>query len=150
LRTGLRFEIHRGRDLSAMIEQVDAGKVDMIGAIVPSAEREAQLNFSRPYLENSYVLLTRKAADAPSNLEQMAGKRLAITLGNPLESLLRRDFPEVQLVKASDTFRASELLAQGQVEGAVNSLVVANYLLSSSMFQDKLQISTSIGTAPAT
>lgn len=51
LRTGLRFEIHRGRDLSAMIEQVDAGKVDMIGAIVPSAEREAQLNFSRPYLK---------------------------------------------------------------------------------------------------
>ena len=150
LRTGLRFEIQHGRDVNAMIQQVDDGKADIIGAIVPSAERETQLNFSRPYLENSYVMLTRKEPDAPSSLEQLAGKRLAITQGNPLESILRRDFPEVQLVKASDTFKASELLAQGHVEGAVNSLVVANYFLSSQVFQDKLQISTSIGTLPAT
>ena len=150
LRTGLRFEIQRGRDVNAMIQQVDDGKADIIGAIVPSAERETQLNFSRPYLENSYVMLTRKEPDAPSSLEQLAGKRLAITQGNPLESILRRDFPEIQLVKASDTFKASELLAQGHVEGAVNSLVVANYFLSSQVFQDKLQISTSIGTLPAT
>lgn len=149
LRTGLRFEILRARDVNAMIEQVDTGKADLIGAIIPSTEREAQLNFSRPYLENSYVLLTRKEPDAPSNLEQMAGKRLAITQGNPLESLLRKDFPRIHLVETSDTFKASELLAQGHVEGAVNSLVIANYFLSSQVFQDKLQISGSIGTLPA-
>ncbi len=150
LRTGLRFEIQRSREVSTMIDQVTTGKADIIGAIVPSAQREAQLNFSRPYLENSYVLLTRKEPNAPSNLEQMAGKRLAITVGSPLEKNLRQDFPLISLVYVSDTFKASELLAQGSVEGAVNSLVVANYSLSSQMFQDKLQISTSIGTLPAT
>ncbi|MFL1420007.1 transporter substrate-binding domain-containing protein [Pseudomonas fildesensis] len=149
LRTGLRFQIERGRDVNAMIEQVEAGKADIIGAISPSVERETQLNFSRPYLENSYVLLTRKEPAAPANLEQMAGKRLAIPLGNPLEKLLRKDFPSIHLVHASDTFKASELLAQGQVDGAVNSLVIANYFLSSQVFQGKLQISTSIGTLPA-
>ncbi|KRP60123.1 transporter substrate-binding domain-containing protein [Pseudomonas trivialis] len=150
LRTGLRFEIRRSREVSSMIEEVSAGKADIIGAIIPSDEREDQLNFSRPYLENSYVLLTRKEQKAPLNLEQMAGKRLAITQGNPLVNMLARDFPQVQLVEAGDTFKASELLAQGQVDGAVNSLVIANYLLSSQAFQDKLQISTSIGTLPAT
>ncbi len=149
LRTGLRFEVQRGRNVNAMIEDVNTGKADIIGAIVPSTEREAQLNFSRPYLENSYVLLTRKEPGAPSNLEQIAGKRLAITQGNPLEVYLRKDFPHIQLVETDDTFKASELLAQGQVDGAVNSLVVANYFLSSQVFQDKLQISTSIGTLPA-
>lgn len=150
LRTGLRFEIQRGRDVHVMIEQVSNHDADIIGAMTPSVEREAQLDFSRPYLENSYVLLTRKEPGAPSNLEQMAGKRLAITQGNPLHAVLRRDFPLIRLVETSDTFKASELLAQGQVEGAVNSLVIANYFLSSPMFQDKLQISTSIGTLPAT
>ncbi|KAB0572073.1 transporter substrate-binding domain-containing protein, partial [Helicobacter pullorum NCTC 12824] len=150
LRTGLRFEILRGRDVSSMIEQVDNGHVDIIGAIAPSAEREAQLNFSRPYLENSYVLLTRKEPGAPSNLEQMAGKRLAITQGNPLNALLKEEFPRIQLVETSDTFKASELLAQGNVDGAVNSLVIANYFLSSQVFQDKLQISSSVSTLPAT
>ncbi|MGY2273296.1 MULTISPECIES: transporter substrate-binding domain-containing protein [Pseudomonas] len=149
LRTGLRFEVLRGRDINAMIEQVNDAKVDIIGAIVPSPERETQLIFSRPYLENSYVLLTCSQPGSPSNLEQMAGKRLAITPGNPLEPILRRDFPAVQLVKASDTFKAAELLAQGHVEGAVSTLVVANYFLSSQVFQGKLQISTAIGTFQA-
>ena len=150
LRTGLRFEIQRGRDVNAMIDQVEAGKADIIGAIIPSAEREAQLDFSRPYLENSYVMLTHKESLAPIGLEEMEGKRLAVTRGSPLQKFLRENFPKIQLVETGDTFKSAELLLQGHVEGAVNTLVVANYLLSSQMFQDKLQISFSIGTIPAT
>ncbi|MBY8948907.1 MULTISPECIES: transporter substrate-binding domain-containing protein [unclassified Pseudomonas] len=150
LRTGLRFEIQRGRDVNTMIEQVEAGKADLIGAIIPSVEREAQLNFSRPYLENSYVMLTRKDGQAPASLEEMEGKRLAVTQGSPLKKFLREHFPKIQLVETGDTFKSAELLIQGNVEGAVNTLVVANYFLSSQMFQDKIQISSSIGTMPAT
>ncbi|WP_350613172.1 transporter substrate-binding domain-containing protein [Pseudomonas sp. HY7a-MNA-CIBAN-0227] len=146
LRTGLRFETQHSRNLNDMILQVESDKADIIAAIIPSTEREAKLSFSRPYLENSYVLLTRKGPDAPSSLEQLTGKRLAITKGNPLVSYLRQAFPQIKLVEAGDTFKASELLAQGHVEGAVSPLVVANYFLSSQVFQDKLQISSSIGT----
>ncbi|MFV9652037.1 transporter substrate-binding domain-containing protein [Pseudomonas citrulli] len=150
LRTGLRFEIQRGRDVNTMIEHVESGKADIVGAIIPSVEREAQLNFSRPYLENSYVMLTRKDGQAPTGLEEMEGKRLAITQGSPLKKFLREHFPKIQLVDTGDTFKSAELLVQGHVEGAVNTLVVANYFLSSQILQDKIQISFSIGTMPAT
>lgn len=149
LRTGMRFEIVRLRGISTMIEQLETGKSDMIGAIAPSAEREAQLNFSRPYLENSYVMLTRKEDQAPASLEAMDGKRLALTQGSPISEFLRENFPRIQLVETIDTFKSAELLVQGHVDGAVNTLVVANYFLSSPMFQDKIQTSFSIGTAPA-
>ncbi len=149
LRTGLRFEIQRGRDVNAIIKQIEAGKADIIGAITPSIEREAQLSFSRPYLENSYVMLTRKESQAPTGLEEMEGKRLAVTQGNPLKKFLQDNFPKIHLVETGDTFMAAELLVQGQVDGAVNTLVVANYLLSSPVFQDKVQISFSIGATPA-
>ncbi|NJJ58860.1 MULTISPECIES: transporter substrate-binding domain-containing protein [unclassified Pseudomonas] len=150
LRTGLRFEVQRGRDVNTMIEHVETGKADIIGAVIPSVEREAQLNFSRPYLENSYVMLTRKDGQAPTGLEEMEGKRLAVTQGSPLKKFLREHFPKIQLVETGDTFKSAELLVQGHVEGAVNTLVVANYFLSSQMLQDKIQISFSIGTMPAT
>ena len=149
LRTGLRFEVQRGRDVNEMIEQVESGNADIIGAIAPSAEREDQLNFSRPYLENSYVMLTRKEEDAPMGLEEMSGKRVAVTQGSPPIKFLREHFPQIRLVETGDTFKATELLVQGHVDGAVNTLVVANYSLSSSMFQDKVQTSFSIGTTPA-
>jgi two-component system sensor histidine kinase EvgS len=80
----------------------------------------------------------------------MEGKRLAVTQGSPLKKFLREHFPKIQLVETGDTFKSAELLVQGNVEGAVNTLVVANYFLSSQMLQDKLQISFSIGTMPAT
>ena len=150
LRTGLRFELQRERDVNATIDQINTGKADMIGAIVPSTEREAQLNFSRPYLENSYVMLTRKEDRTTTGLDAMEGKRLAVTQGSPLVKFLRERYPRIQLVETGDTFKSTELLVQGHVDGAVNTLVIANYFLSSPMFQDKIQISSSIGTAPAT
>ncbi|SDU98878.1 transporter substrate-binding domain-containing protein [Pseudomonas mucidolens] len=146
LRTGLRFEVHNTRSVNEMIQQIETGRADIIAAILPSPERESRLNFSRPYLENSYVLLTRKEPGAPSSLEQLAGKHLAVTEGNPVVSYLRREFPQIILQEVSDTFKATEMLAQEQVEGAVNSLVVANYFLSSHVFKNNLQISSSIGT----
>ncbi len=149
LRTGLRFEIHRSRNDDEMIEQVNSHQADLIAALLPSTQREAMLNFSRPYLENSVVLLTRKAADSPSNLTQLTDKRLAIAQGNPMADYLRREFPRIHLIETPDTFSAVELLAEGQAQGTVSSLVIANYFISSRIFEHALQISTTIGTRQA-
>lgn len=149
LRTGLRFDIQRSRGDDQMITLVKGNQADLIAALLPTPQREAQLNFSRPYLENSFVLVTRKSADSASNLSQLQDKRLAIAQGNPLVDYLRSEFPRIHLIETPDTFHAVELLAEGQVEGAVNSLVIANYFISSRIFEHKLQISTTIGTQQA-
>ncbi|MFY0731447.1 transporter substrate-binding domain-containing protein [Pseudomonas sp. NFX15] len=149
LRTGLRFDIRRSRSDDEMIEQVNDNKADVVAALLPSAQRQVRLNFTRPFLENSYVLLTRKAADSPTNLEQLQDKRLAIARGNPLLDYLRKTFPRIRLIETADTFSAVELLAEGQAEGAVNSLVIANYFISSRLFEHTMQISTTIGTEQA-
>lgn len=149
LRTGLRFDIRRSRSDDEMIKQIKDQQADVIAALLPSAERETMLNFTRPYLQNSFVLLTRKAADSPTNLEQLQGKRLTIAQGNPLVDYLRREFPRIKLIETPDTFSAVELLAEGKAEGAVNALVIANYFMSSRLFEQTLQISTTIGTRQA-
>ncbi|VVQ32745.1 Virulence sensor protein BvgS [Pseudomonas fluorescens] len=149
LRTGLRFDVHRSRSDDEMIEQIRDHKADVIAALLPSAQRETTLNFTRPYLQNSFVLLTRKAADSPTSLLQLRDKRLAIAQGNPLVDYLRSEFPRIRLIETPDTFSAVELLAEGKAEGAVNSLVIANYFISSQLFEQTLQISTTIGTRQA-
>ncbi|MBK5532936.1 transporter substrate-binding domain-containing protein [Pseudomonas sp. TH08] len=149
LRTGLRFEIRRSRNDAEMIKQIDNHQADLIAALLPTAEREETLNFSRPYLENSYVLLTRKSADSATNLGQLKGKQVAIAQGNPMVEYLRRDFPRINLIETADTFSAVSLLAEGHVDGAVNSLVIANYFISSRIFDRALQITTTIGTGQA-
>ncbi|WP_426203237.1 transporter substrate-binding domain-containing protein [Pseudomonas sp. TWP3-1] len=149
LRTGLRFEIRRSRSDAEMIKQVESHQADLIAALLPTDQREETLNFSRPYLENSYVLLTRKSADSPTHLGQLKRKRLAIAQGNPMIAYLRREFPRIQLIETPDTFSAVAMLDEGQVEGAVNSLVIANYFIGSRIFEHPLQITTTIGTRQA-
>ena len=149
LRTGLRFDIQRSRNDSEMIQRINDNQADLIAALLPSAHRDTLLNFSRPYLQNSYVLLTRKGTDSPTNLAQLEGKRLAIAEGNPLMDYLRNEFPQIHLIETPDTFSAVEMLAEGRSEGTVNSLVIANYFISSRLFEHTLQISTTIGTEQA-
>ncbi|PMU10865.1 MULTISPECIES: transporter substrate-binding domain-containing protein [unclassified Pseudomonas] len=149
LRTGLRFDVRRSRSDEEMIQQISDNQADVIAALLPSAQRETTLNFTRPYLQNSFVLLTRKAADSPASLAQLEDKRLAIAQGNPLVDYLRSEFPRIKLIETPDTFSAVELLAEGKAEGAVNSLVIANYFISSQLFEHTLQISTTIGTRQA-
>ncbi len=150
LRTGLRFEIQRAHGLNTMIQRVKQGETDIISAISPTASRESTLKFTRPYLVNSFVLLTAKGRQAPASLEQLAGKKLALSQGNPLTDYLRSQYPRISLVETESIYRATELLAEGEVQGAVNTLVIANYLLASQMFRDRLQISATLGTQPAT
>ncbi|AWY40443.1 response regulator [Pseudomonas putida] len=149
LRTGLRFDIQRSRSDSDMVQWLEANQVDLIAALLPTTQRETLLNFSRPYLQNSNVLLTRKAEDSPTNLTQLEGKRLAIAQGHPLSTWLRREFPLIKVIETPDTFSAVEMLAEGLVEGTVNSLVIANYFISSRLFEHTLQITTTIGTEQA-
>ncbi|UZE25437.1 transporter substrate-binding domain-containing protein [Pseudomonas sp. B21-056] len=149
LRTGLRLEIQHKRNDSEAIAAVLDGQADLIAALVPSSERQQQVRFSRPYVDSSFVLLTRKQSDTPATLDQFGTRTLAIAKDNPVIEWLRKQYPDIRIVETSDPSHAVELLAQGQADGSVNALVMANYFLSSHAFRDTLQISSTVGTQQA-
>jgi len=147
LRTGLHFEIKRSSGISDMIEQLEHDHADLIAAISSSPERESTLIISRPYLENSYVLVTRDSKDAPRTLEQLQGRRLAVTRGNLLNEGIRQRYPNIQLVSTEDTSASASLLANRQVDGMVMALINANFNLTT---QRDLVIRSTVSDVPAT
>ncbi|WP_057415410.1 transporter substrate-binding domain-containing protein [Pseudomonas syringae group genomosp. 3] len=149
LRTGLKFDVKRSPSLTDMQNQISEGQADMIGALVSSDVREDRLSFSRPYIDNSFVLVTRKDKGSPSYLEQMDGKRLAITQGSPMLDWLRRKYPRVVPLEIDNPFQALDMLAVGRTEGAVVSLLSADYFLSSGIFEERLQMTATVGEDPA-
>jgi len=149
LRTGLRLDIQRRQSDSEMIAAIQEDQADLIAAFLPSSERQQKLKFSRPYLDSSFVLLTRKQSGTPATLDQFGSRSLAIAKGNPLIEWLRQHFADIRIVEADGTLGAMEMLAQGQVDGGVSSLVMANYFISSHSWRDTLQINSTVGTQPA-
>ncbi|MDY7560500.1 transporter substrate-binding domain-containing protein [Pseudomonas sp. 10B1] len=145
LRTGLNFEVKRVPSMAEMMKQVSAGQADIIGTMIPSDERESRFSFTRPYLDTSFVLVTRQEPDSPVRLDQFDGKRLVIIQDSPTLPFIRREHPGIQVVETDNPFQALDMLAQQQVQGAVVSLPSANYFLSSQLFEDKLQMSATVG-----
>ncbi|MGN8278218.1 transporter substrate-binding domain-containing protein [Pseudomonas sp. SMN5] len=150
LRTGLKFDIQRGKSVYDLIEQVKSGQADMLAAITVSTESDDEdaLRFTRPYLTNPFVLVAPPNAQAPLTLNQMAGKRLALVRGNVLQQYLQEHFPEVQRVPAENVPEAMAMVAAGTVDGAINSLISARYMISR-QYRDRLQITSTVGTLPA-
>ncbi len=57
--------------------------------------------------------------------------------------------PKVVPLEIDNPFQALDMLAVGRTEGAVTSLLSANYFLSSGIFEERLHMSATIGEEPA-
>lgn len=148
LRSGLKFDIQRGNSVNEMIDQVMSGKADMLAAFSAISERERELQFTRPYLFSPFVLVTTTAPSAPSTLDGMAGKRLALFRGNGLRDYLIEHYPQVQVVTTENAYEAMTMVAQGKVDGTITSLVSASYMISRE-FRERLRVSSTVGTLSA-
>ncbi len=148
LRTGLKFEVVRGSSLPRQLDDVDAGRVDMVAAITPSVERADKMRFTRPYLSNPYVLVVRADNDRLITLEDMAGKRLSLIRSNSLAAQIARDYPDIGFVDVENPEQALESVAKGRAEAALLSLISARYMITRN-YRDRLRITSTVGTEPA-
>jgi two-component system sensor histidine kinase EvgS len=147
-RSGLNFEIVRGASLDRQIEQLKAGELDVLPVVTPSSEREIELQFTRAYLNNPFVLVSAITVQGPLNLDDLAGKRLAIYRGHPLRGYLLGRVPRLRLVEVKSPAEGMALIAKGQVDVTVSSLLVARFLIARH-YRERLRITGTVGDQPA-
>ncbi|MBN2992539.1 transporter substrate-binding domain-containing protein, partial [Pseudomonas cedrina subsp. fulgida] len=148
LRTGLKFDMVKGSSLPQQIDEVSSGAVDILAVITPSVERAEKLRFTRPYLSNPYVLVTRADDESLVTLEDMPGKRLAFAGGNSLAAQIARDYPGIDCFNVENPEQAMDLVAKGGADATVISLISARYMIARH-FRDRLHITSTVGTEPA-
>lgn len=147
LRTGLKFDSVRGTSMALQIEQLQAGKVDLLAALAPSTEREGQVRFTRPYVSTPYVLINR-GGESPATLNEMAGKRLVIIRGMFLTDYIISNFPSIQIIYVDNSAEVMAKVANGEAEAGVNSFLSARYMISR-QYRDRLYITSTVGIEPA-
>nr|WP_315975331.1 transporter substrate-binding domain-containing protein [Pseudomonas sp. 6D_7.1_Bac1] len=148
LRTGLKFDIQQGSSVPELIDRIKSDQADLLVSLTPSVERENTLRFTRPYLNTPYVLVSRTSADAPTTLDEMIGRRLALTLGSPVREMVAERYPGVRLLVADNAQAAMAMVAKGEADAAINPLIIARYMISG-QYRDQLQITSTVGTSSA-
>ena len=148
VRTGLEFDAVKGQSVEDLIQLVNSGEADLIGAFTPSSDRQSLLRFTRPYLTTPFVLIARLGAQSPGTLDEMAYRRLVLVKGNVLREFLSHHYPRIQLLEVDNAAEAMNLVAQGKADAAISALVSARYMIARS-FSQQLHITSTVGTQPA-
>ena len=128
-RLGVPIEIVRLASWEEVLAQARRREIDGITAAQATPERAAYMDWTPPLLEIPNVVIIRAGAGGDVSLEELAGKRVAITAGYELEERLRRDHPSIQFVRLSDDLSCLTAVSFGRADATVINLAVASYLI---------------------
>lgn len=95
---GIRFE-HSTGVWAEVHERAKRKEIDAIRLLVPNRKREAYLNFSEPYAEVSFGLVTREGTGAPIHLSDLGGRRVAVLKASYPHNYLAQNYPAIKLVE---------------------------------------------------
>ncbi|WP_198507064.1 transporter substrate-binding domain-containing protein [Mariprofundus aestuarium] len=126
---GLRFEPAQLKDWLEVISQIKDSRVDMISAVMKTAERSEFLNFTEPYLKYPYVIVSRQDAQQVVDLHQLKGKKLAVVNKYAIHEFLERDHPELTLVPVADFNEGLRGVSFGKYDAFVANLASLSYFI---------------------
>lgn len=129
-RTGVEFDVRPQASVSAMLEQVRAGKADVIAALTPTAQREEWLSFTRPYMTASFVVVVRAGSDWLHSLDDLDGHSVAVPKGSVIADFMRARHPQVKLLEVENNVDDLPMISEGRVDAGIHLLSSANYLIS--------------------
>lgn len=127
-RTGLDFEVRPKASLGEMFDEVKSGKAKAIAALTPTMGREEWLEFTRPYMTASFVVVAGKT-DWFHSLADLRGRRVAVTKDSALESFMREHHPDVDLVPVKSSVDDFSMISEGKVDAGIHLLSSASYLI---------------------
>lgn len=143
-RTSLRFETVRGDSVVDMIDRLRDGSVHLVGALGVSQALANDIRFSRPYVVNPSVLISRRDSPGFNQTSDFNDRSVAITTGNALIPWLRQHYPRISLVQVDSTVRGTEMLMEGDVDGTINTQMGADYFIKN-FYPTDLAVCCSVG-----
>lgn len=134
-RLGVQFKA-QPIDWDAKELELSTGKIDCIwNGLTMTAEREAAMTFTKPYLNNDQVLVVRQDGGI-TKLSDMAGKIVGVQIGSSAQEAINSNSAFSDSVKETiyfkDNLTALNDLLVGGVDGVVMDSIVAAYDISKS------------------
>ena len=130
-RTGINFEYEvTKQSFAEFLKSMKEGQgPDMTAIIAPSPERKEYLSFSTPYTIASYVILARDQDEIFLDINDLAGKTVAVTKGHVIQQFLEKNFPEIELLLFDNDELALLALSTGNTEAYIGNLTVATHII---------------------
>ncbi len=140
--TGINFTVVDVATLADLEQSLRTKNSDMALTLLPNAERAQYLNFTEPFLFNSFALVTSKNSQI-IDITNLSKKKVAIQRSNFVADKIIQIDPSITLVKKDSQLDSLVAVANGEVDAAITLLPTATYLIRQ-YFSEDLKVSTSL------
>ncbi|MBF0195683.1 MAG: transporter substrate-binding domain-containing protein, partial [Magnetococcales bacterium] len=127
-RLGIIFKPQKSPTFNGMLKKVESGELIAGATISKNSEREKYLNFTDPYFNVRYAILTNNKNESIKSLEDLDGHTVAIEIGYRLVEQLKKNNPKIRIIQVKDTQKALKMVSWGQADAYVGNQMVASWI----------------------
>ena len=108
---------------SQVVTKMKAGEIDVLPAVVPTAQRKNYMMFSQPYASFPIIIATHQDMTFVNNFEGLKKKKVGVVKDYFMEDRLRTDHPYLNLVTFKTTADGLQELEAGRIDAFMGNLV---------------------------
>ncbi|MDQ5922723.1 MAG: PBPb protein [Patescibacteria group bacterium] len=129
---GIKIQYLTPRSRTQILSDIKSGKGDVIASLSPDVDQEQFVLFTGNYVSSTGVIVVRKDYDKRTglNLNDLAGKRVAVVNDSSLESYVRKNYPRVIIEEVTDNEIGLQQVVLGEVEATAMDVASLSYFLS--------------------
>ncbi|ADL55878.1 PAS domain S-box protein [Gallionella capsiferriformans] len=131
---GVRFEIIHGKSWDEILNMAKRGELELLACANKTPERSQYLTFSEPYKSAFAVIIDSGQGNFIGNLQNLAGRRVAVENGYFMQELMAKHYPKIQLIPTTNTTEALKLVLNGAADAYVGDAGTANYMIKKNGF----------------
>lgn len=129
-RLGVRFRKVPSRAWPEILEGLQNGTTALTPAIAATAERSELAFFTPPYIELPLVIVTSRSTKGTLNLDDLAGRRVAVVKGYASAEVVRRQSRgTIEIVEVATIQEGLRDVSFGVVDAFVESVAVAAWFI---------------------
>ncbi|MCB2225177.1 MAG: transporter substrate-binding domain-containing protein [Desulfarculaceae bacterium] len=129
-RAGLNLQFVSGFTWEELLVKFRKGEIDILPAVYETPERVREMAFTKAYAANPTVIVTRDGESHIRNLENMAGKKLAVIEGFSISRLLMEKHRHIKQVFVKNVLEGLKAVSLRKADAFVGSLGVITHILN--------------------
>ena len=104
-------------------------KCDIVTSIAQTKERENYFNFTKPYMEIPFVLLTKAGNSFVNNLSMIKNKKISVVENYTILDSLQSKYKDIEFIKVKNIDEGLEKILNGETFGHIDGLSTSLYKL---------------------
>jgi len=128
-RLGVEMEIQRNLPWPEVLKKARQKQIDVISCAAKSAEREAYLSFSNPYLTFPFVIISRRDGPFISAIDDLHGIKVSLIKKVSTYEWLKRDKIDVIPYFVNTPLEGLKAVSVGLADACIGNLAAVSYMI---------------------